>query len=92
MITSNLKYFMPILTIAHWLTTAEVPFILDSLLDGAQLLFPWCDGAIVCHSMVMGADSGNIESRWFPWDKRSYSMFEPDEISWKIIDYYKKEK
>lgn len=91
MLNSNFKYLNSIHMIARMLYCADVPFWFNGYQDGAQLTFPWCGGEVICYNDSIGCDSGDVETRHFPWDKKgSFSVLTIDETFQEISKYYRK--
>lgn len=74
--------------IAHLFADLNIDYTIQSLYDGAQLRFPWCDGDVTCHSGTYGANYGNVETMGFPWDNGDVTELSPIEFVRKLIEYY----
>ena len=84
------EYIKLIDKLRELLLESDVPFVECNIFDGRQLTFPWCDGDVVCHSGSYGSNRGFVESFMFPWDDDDVSVYVPEEMANKIIEYYDK--
>ena len=66
----------------------DVPYTMNSIFDGAQLRFPWCEGDVVAHSGVEWEDHGIVESYCFPWDDGDVTKLTPNGMADRIIALY----
>lgn len=71
------------------LTREKIPHNVRPLNGGFQILFPWCDGDVVCHSFSYGNKWGEFESYGFPWDEFDVTVLSISDAATKIIGYYR---
>lgn len=87
----NPEYATPILTLANFLTSSHVPFVLNAHWDGLQMHFPWAANAdIVCNALSYGHAYGRVESMGCPWDEGDVTSLEVDEAVENIKAWYAK--
>lgn len=83
-----MTYFERISTIGTACEIFGIPYTINTILDGYQIRFPWCDGDIACHSYTFGVSNDCVESYCFPWDEDDVTVLEVEEAINKIIDLY----
>lgn len=91
-LVARIAYANNILKIAEKLDKAKIPYKIETLWEGYALTFPWCNGDIVSHAMIYGAQQGAVESAGMPWDKFDVTVLSAKDMGDKIIAYYNLKK
>lgn len=88
-LVARITYANNILQIAEKLDKAKIPYEVETLLDGYALTFPWCNGDVVSHAMIYGAQQGAVESAGMPWDdEMDVTVLSAKDMGDKILAYY----
>lgn len=87
-------YFERINDLVLTLSDNGVPCNVESLphgFDDYKVSFPWCFGAVVAHSGVLGRNAGKytVESFGFPWDEGDVTLLDVQDAIDLITEYYK---
>jgi len=83
-----MTYFERINFIATACADNGIAHSVNTVWDGYQIRFPWCEGDVACHFGTYGHDSDMVESYQFPWDEGDVSVLTPEEAVEHIINYY----
>ena len=87
-LVARIAYANNILQIAEKLDKAKIPYKVETLWEGYALTFPWCDGDVVSHAMIYGAEQGAVESAGMPWDEMDVTVLSAKDMGDKILAYY----
>lgn len=85
---NRITYANSILSIAKACEKSNIPYEIHELYEGYQITFPWCEGDIVAHAAVYGAENDQVESMHFPWDRDDVSAMSTDAMIALIFAYY----